>query len=98
MPYLAPEQLIPDKMGKPDWRNDVWQLDVVLHEVLMGRNPFTAETATEAEVIGRVLAQEPEPPSKLKARAEAYEHFYKLLMEEIKRFGGFRTLEADGLG
>jgi len=66
LPYLAPEQLLPDKMGKPDWRTDIWQLGVVLYEALTGHNPFMAEAATEAEVIGRVLAHEPEPPSKLR--------------------------------
>jgi len=67
LPYLAPEQLLPDKLGKPDWRTDIWQLGVVLYEALTGQNPFTAGAAIEAEVIGRIIgAYEPEPPSQLR--------------------------------
>jgi len=69
-PYLAPEQVDPDAYGKVDWRTDIWQLGVVLYEALTGQNPFTAETATKAEIKARIIGPyRPEPPSQLRPDA-----------------------------
>jgi len=41
LPYMAPEVL---RGERPDARSDIWSLDVVLHEMASGRQPFTASS------------------------------------------------------
>ena len=38
--YAAPEQLEPDSYGRPDKRTDIWQLGVILYELVTGELPF----------------------------------------------------------
>ena len=42
---MAPEQLIENT--KFDARIDVWSLGVILHEMLLGKKPFAADTGHE---------------------------------------------------
>ncbi len=57
--YMSPEQMRSAKYV--DHRTDIWAIGVVLHELLTGKTPFHADTITA--VAGRVLQDEPEPPS-----------------------------------
>ena len=63
--YMAPEQARGDKkeIGPAA---DVYSIGAILYEVLTGRPPFRAESATETVV--QVLSQEPVAPSRLNAR------------------------------
>src|SRR5262245_36941721 len=53
--YMSPEQA---RGGPIDKRTDIWAFGCVLYEMLTGRQPFDADTASDQ--IARVLEHEPE--------------------------------------
>jgi serine/threonine-protein kinase len=57
--YMAPEQLRSAK--DVDTRADIWAAGVILYELLTGHLPFEAETLPQ--LIARVMADPPTPPS-----------------------------------
>jgi len=61
--YSAPEQFDSRKYGEVDWQTDIFQLGIVFYEMLTGVKPF--EGRDMAEVMGKVLTYEPDPPSSL---------------------------------
>jgi serine/threonine-protein kinase len=64
--YMSPEQIT----GEPvDQRSDLYAAGAVLYECLTGRPPI--EAATMVSLIARVLADEPQPPSRLVADVPA---------------------------
>ncbi len=59
-PYMAPEQA---RDGGATTRTDIYALGAMLYEILTGRPPHTGDRV--AEVIARVLHDEPVPPRRL---------------------------------
>ncbi len=65
--YASPEQVRGERIGTA---SDVYQLGVVLYELLSGQRPFSLGNATASEIERAVCHQEPQPPSTAAVKAE----------------------------
>jgi eukaryotic-like serine/threonine-protein kinase len=96
--YASPEQVRGDRITTA---SDVYQLGILLYELLAGSRPFTFADATPAEVERTICHQDPPPPSTrrrlprdldtiaLKALAREPEHRYASvgeLRDDLFRF------------
>ena len=60
--YSAPEQLDPDTNESPDDLTDIYQLGVIVYELLTGEPPFSGDSQT---IISGHLTESPAQPSKV---------------------------------
>jgi len=60
--YMSPEQV---EGGEVTFHSDMYSLGVVLYELLTGKRPFAAESIEG--LIQKIIAEEPAPPSSLRA-------------------------------
>ncbi len=55
--YMAPEQISRKRFGKVDYRTDIWQMGVLLYELMTDRFPFDVDDPYE--ISFRILQDEP---------------------------------------
>jgi len=87
--YMAPEQF----EGKADTRTDIYQLGVVLYELITGRRPFEGDT--DPLIMKKILHEEPPKPSLLNPEAGKLEPLILKCLEKEpgKRFQTARELQ-----
>ena len=67
--YSAPEQLAGSRFGTVDWRTDIYQMGMLVYEMLTGQLPFAGlEPGT---IIPRILNEEPPRPSQVNSGVPA---------------------------
>jgi len=95
--YAAPEQLSPARYGATGTWTDIWQLGVILYELVTGELPFYAEDP--GVQVRAVLRDSPDPPSRRNpVAAPLDEIILRCLEKEPSR--RFRSMEElrDALG
>ncbi len=75
--YMAPEQISKKKFGGTDWRTDIWQMGIMIYELLTGHTPFEAEDAWE--ITGMILRDEPIPATNYGLNEEVWRVMEKAL-------------------
>ena len=93
--YASPEQLAPQKFGKPDHRTDIYQLGSILYELATGELPFKGDNITE--LMAQVISVEPTEISVLNPATGAIKPIVmKCLRKEMKeRYQSVAEMQRD---
>jgi len=81
--YMAPEQISKKKFGGTDWRTDIWQMGVMIYELLTGHLPFEAEDVWE--ITGMILRDEPVPATEYGLSKEVWRVIEKALRKDKEK-------------
>ncbi|ACS33481.1 serine/threonine protein kinase [Thermococcus gammatolerans] len=93
--YAAPEQISPSRFGKTDERTDIWQLGVLMYELVTGKVPFEGEDFVE--IAGKIVMDEPTPPSELNPDSKPLEPVIMKCLAKRKeeRYQSVKELQRD---
>jgi len=90
--YAAPEQVT----NKPkDQRTDIWQVGVILYELVTGSLPFTGDNIIET--IEKIATRDPVPPGDINPDAKTIELMILRCMEKdpLSRYQSVADLQKD---
>jgi serine/threonine protein kinase/Flp pilus assembly protein TadD len=90
--YAAPEQVT----NKPkDQRTDIWQVGVILYELVTSSLPFTGDSMLE--ILATIPTQDPVPPGNINPEAKKIEPIILRCMEKdpAKRYPSVIDLQKD---
>jgi len=82
--YAAPEQIDEKTYGHTDHRTDIYQLGVVLYELLTGKLPY--EGSSHLVILAKITNPEvtPKPPSKHNLKLAKYDKLFEKLLAKRK--------------
>ena len=95
--YAAPEQ-ISKRFGSTDERTDIWQLGVLMYELVTGKVPFDGEDFVE--IASKITMEEPEKPSRINPEAKPLEEIIMRCLAKRKeeRYQSVKELQRDLAG
>ncbi|NJE60193.1 serine/threonine-protein kinase [Thermococcus sp. 21S7] len=93
--YAAPEQISRSRFGPTDERTDVWQLGVLMYELVTGKVPFDGEDFVE--IAGKITMEDPDPPSRLNPDAKPLDPIITKCLAKRKeeRYWSVKELQKD---
>jgi len=93
--YAAPEQI---RNKAKDQRTDVWQVGVILYELVTGSLPFTGDNMLE--ISENISTTNPVPPGNINPEAKKIEPVILRCMEKdpVKRYQSIAELQKDLAG
>ena len=78
--YMAPEQISHKKFGHTDWHTDIWQMGVLIYELLTGHFPFEGDEPME--IMGSITHDEPIPATEYGISEEIWKVIEKALKKK----------------
>jgi len=90
--YAAPEQV---SNKQKDQRTDIWQVGVILYELVTGSLPFTGDSMLE--IVANIPTRDPQPPGDINPEAKKIEPVILRCMEKdpAKRYQSVADLQKD---
>ena len=82
--YSAPEQIDDDEYGKTDKRTDIYQLGLLLYELLTGKLPYEGNSPTQISLKIVNPDKKPLPPSKINPNLSIFDGLFEKLLAKKK--------------
>ncbi|UUX91456.1 protein kinase domain-containing protein [Methanoplanus endosymbiosus] len=79
--YAAPEQIAPRRFGSPDERTDIYQMGVVLYELVVGMRPFFGGGV--GEMTDEIIHRMPMKPSENRSSDEPFDKIIMKCLEKM---------------
>ncbi|HEC88636.1 MAG TPA: serine/threonine protein kinase [Thermoplasmata archaeon] len=93
--YAAPEHILKEKFGKTDERTDIWQLGIILYELVTGKLPFEDEEV--GGILYKIVSKDFLSPSEINKETEKVKYIINKCLQKKKeeRYQSIEELQKD---